>query len=341
MSFCNILTSICLAELLKMFCKFCAVKLTSSVVVSLTMLWFQSQCIIRPCVCGYQVPLLMPIQLLVAARRAISKDNSGSDAASQLASSFIVGRESTSCQDTNLAAGTIAGTRGHSPACDAKSNVSLGPPERAQWAAVIPSVVLISVPGTGRASGIVMSRDSFVLTNAHVVQPKDSQPPADQDQTRARPGPSAVKLRLTGSSSWHVADVVYIFKHVLDLAVLRIRAALSGLHLQPAVLQPHAVKAGQPIAAVGHALFSPSQSMLPTITTGNMSKVGGLCPLACSAMLWLHAKCCCCIARPCETSMLLQLCGGIECCLALLFQFCSLVKDVCRLCIAMLSAKMA
>ena len=139
-----------------------------------------------------------------------------------------------------------------------------------------------------------------------------------------------MKLRLSGSSSWHVADVVYIFKHVLDLAVLRIRAAHSGLHLQPAVLQPHAVKTGQPIAVVG--LFSPSQSMLPTITTGNVSKVGRLCPQAPSAMLWLHVECCCCIARPCETSMLLQLCGSIECCLALLFRLCSLVKAACRLC---------
>lgn len=136
------------------------------------------------------VPLLMPTQLLVAARRAVSKGNSGSDAAGQSAGSFTVGPECTSCQDINLSAGTIADTRGHSPACDAKSNVSVGPPERAQWAAVTPSVVLISAPGSGRASVIIVSRGGFVLTNTRVLQPKDSQSSTDQ----IRPGPDQVLL---------------------------------------------------------------------------------------------------------------------------------------------------
>ena len=138
------------------------------------------------------------------------------------------------------------------------------------WAAVLPSVVLVSVPGSGWASGIVMSEDGFVLTNAHVVQPRDS----SLSHSRAQDShPPVIKLRLSASTAWHVADVVYVFKHVLDLAVLRMRAAPDSLRLQAAVLQCHAVSAGQPIAIVAHALFSPDRSMQPSITAGNVSKV--------------------------------------------------------------------
>ena len=236
----------------------------------------------------------MPIQLLVAARRDACKGKMSNDAACQSKSSSTVRHESGLFHSMHSAAGAAADIRSHSPADDTKSNVSLCPLDPAQWAAVIPSVVLISVPGSGWASGIVMSRDGFVLTNAHVVQPRDTHSQATEGQTRAT-CPSTVKLRLSTSSSWHVADVVYVLKHVLDLAVLRIRAAHNGLKLQPAVLQPHAVKAGQPIAVVDHALFSPGRSMPPTITTGNVSKVGCFCPQARNAMLWLTPECCCCL----------------------------------------------
>ena len=230
----------------------------------------------------------MPIQLLVAARTAASKGKLTDDAARQSTSSSTVGRVSELHQGVQRVARATVDIRGHNPGHVANSKASLPPSQQAQWAAVIPSVVLISAPSSGWASGIVISRDGFILTNAHVVQSRESQSQTADSQNRAA-CPSTVKLQLSGSSNWQVAEVVYIFKHVLDLAVLRIRAGHNGLQLQPAVLQPYAVQAGQPIAVVGHALFSPGRSMPPTRTTGNVSKVICLCPQARSAMLWLHA----------------------------------------------------
>lgn len=212
----------------------------------------------------------MPIQLLIHGRAAASKAKSLRIiiAAHQPAlSPALSGNHRLS--PTGLSGGGVGCGDSCSPPC-VDSGVTLCQSGHEVWAAAIPSVVLVSVAGGGWASGIVMSEEGFVLTNAHVLQPRVSSLPQRHGSASH---PASVKLRLSGSAAWHVADIVYVFQHVLDLAVVQIRAAPNSLRLQPAVLQRHAVSAGQPIAVVGHALFSPDRNMPPSITTGNVSKV--------------------------------------------------------------------
>ncbi len=150
-----------------------------------------------------------------------------------------------------------------------------------KWATALPSIVLVSAPGSGWASGIVLSRDGHILTNAHVVKPSS----AHSSGVHSQPDPNhfsfpLIRVRVSSSSSdnsWHRAEVVYSFRHALDLAVLRVKAAPAKLELQPAVLQSGAVTPGQAVAVIGHALFSPDRQMQPSLTVGNITKVLLLC----------------------------------------------------------------
>lgn len=162
---------------------------------------------------------------------------------------------------------------------DLKQPACISQQHSPRWAAALPSIVLVSAAGSGWASGIVLSRDGYILTNAHVVKPtlppvRAPLLPSHCEPHYASAALSVLKVRLSSSSStWHNAEVVYSFQHALDLAVLRITTPPSSLKLQPAVLQSSLVSPGQAVAVLGHALFSPGRAMRPTLTAGNITKV--------------------------------------------------------------------
>ena len=175
--------------------------------------------------------------------------------------------------------GSLAASAKNSPQGQVSSEQTL------VGAAKLCSVVLISASdGSGWASGIVLSTDGLILTNAHVVQPSwSSYPQRSGSYHTVDPQAPLVQVRVSSSNSstkgsWHTAEVVYVFRHALDLAVLRLQAPAASLSLRPAVLYSRELQSGQAVNVVGHALFSPQRQMQPSVTAGNITKVQAFCP---------------------------------------------------------------
>ena len=143
------------------------------------------------------------------------------------------------------------------------------------WSSALPSIALISMPGSGWASGIVLNKQGFILTNAHVIQPRHSSSTASDSAQRHSSHPH-IRLRLSsapaGGFTWCDAAVVYVFQHVLDVAVIRLSTCQPEV-LQPAQLMSEAATAGEAVAVIGHALFSPDCQMEPSVTAGNITQV--------------------------------------------------------------------
>ena len=128
------------------------------------------------------------------------------------------------------------------------------------------SIVLISASdGSGWASGIVLSSDGLIPQHSTPHHVADSQLPLLQ--VRVSSSTSSSK------GSWHTAEVVYVFRYALDLALLRLQAPAASLGLRPAVLYSGEFQSGQAVNVVGHALFSPQRQMQPSVTAGNIAKV--------------------------------------------------------------------
>lgn len=148
------------------------------------------------------------------------------------------------------------------------------------WASKLCSIVLISASnGSGWASGIVLSKGGLILTNAHVVQPRWSSYPQHSSPDHVADSQlPLLQVRVSSSNSsskgsWHTAEIVYVFRHALDLALLRLQAPAASLSLRPAVLYSGELQSGQAVNVVGHALFSPQRQMQPSVTAGNITKV--------------------------------------------------------------------
>ena len=154
------------------------------------------------------------------------------------------------------------------------------------------SVVAVQTSGSW-ASGVILTPAGHVLTNAHLLQPRGLAGHASR-QWRAEYGvgsqaatdvprrqlPSSVLVLVgpPGSGRWHLADVLYVFKGSLDLAVVKLRGAAGGKGVvwQAIQLRDQEPCPGQPIGVLGFPVFNPVSLLGAVATHGSIAKVGAL-----------------------------------------------------------------
>ena len=131
-----------------------------------------------------------------------------------------------------------------------------------------PSVVLILASETNEASsmgaGSVISKEGFILTNAHVVVDSETEKPYSKIELFIKPE------NLTGIAKndlrKYVKAVVLSYSNKLDLALLKIdRIPLSMNIIEMA--DPLEIKVGEEVVAIGH----PEQGGFWSLTYGRIS----------------------------------------------------------------------
>jgi Trypsin-like peptidase domain len=112
-------------------------------------------------------------------------------------------------------------------------------------AAVRSSIVAVMAASGAWATGVLMSSDGLILTNAHLLQSRkgSDRQSVPKDAVRGGNGPPVwplVRVLLaspgTAPASWAPGEVVYVFSGPLDLAVLRL------LTVPPGGLRPISLK---------------------------------------------------------------------------------------------------
>ena len=163
-----------------------------------------------------------------------------------------------------------------SPVCSIGMDVS------AMMGRVEKSVVIARV-GASWASALVLTADGHIATNAHLLRPfftvAAAAAAASSSSFSAFTEPPALSSPVSISLSsiprrWLPATLLFCCHSPWDIAILKIQppspleplpAAAPCLH---SLLLP-----GQPVYAVGHALFFPSSLRYPTVSRGVLCKV--------------------------------------------------------------------
>ena len=161
-----------------------------------------------------------------------------------------------------LVAGAVGGVVGSSltPSSSAAASSSAGAVE-AVAQRVLPSVVQLK-GGSGEGSGVVLSADGLILTNAHVLQA--GQPPqrALGDESRQSPGAASLVALFQDGTSVPVSVVGT--DATADLAVVRAENVSDLTPMQ--IGDSSALQVGQDVVAVGSPL-----GLSGTVTTGIVS----------------------------------------------------------------------
>lgn len=162
-------------------------------------------------------------------------------------------------------------------------------------AQALQGVVAIAAGGAW-ATGVVVSSTGHILTNAHLLPPGAASAPAPrplcaaQQELQLAPAAAvaAAPLRVLlpavgggggGGSRWAAADVRYVFRGPLDLAVLQLQQPWQPPvpSWRPLALAPRGAHPGQRVCVAGFPAFNPRSSPLQAavLTAGNLAKVRG------------------------------------------------------------------
>ncbi|KAL4854568.1 Glyoxysomal processing protease [Chlorella vulgaris] len=175
----------------------------------------------------------------------------------------------------------------------------------------VQGVVAVAVGGAW-ASGVLVSSAGHILTNAHLLPapaeaPRTPQGPATADQLQQQPaaavqqaaplrvllpGGAAAAVAAGGQATqpiWAAADLLYLFRGPLDLAVLQLQPqwrsqphtsspaspASQGCPWPHLELSEEAPQPGQAVCVAGFPAFNPQASPLSSaiLTAGNLAKV--------------------------------------------------------------------
>ena len=133
------------------------------------------------------------------------------------------------------------------------------------------------------ASAIVLTADGYIATNAHLLAPfhlstgSATTEPAVSSSSQPQSAQVLVSLPASiglspRSRRWYKASVVYVCRSPWDLALLKINptSPLTPVALPLPSTEP--ARPGDPVYVLGHALFSPSSMLLPTLTRGVLSQ---------------------------------------------------------------------
>ncbi|CAH1440166.1 unnamed protein product [Lactuca virosa] len=149
------------------------------------------------------------------------------------------------------------------------------------------SICLITIGDGVWASGVLLNHHGLILTNAHLLEPWRFKKPHEnhkntisniffthsKEAKQEREFNQRVQVRVdyVDNRVWCDANVVYVCKGPLDIAILKLEFVPHKL--QPIVMDFTCPLIGSKVYVVGHGLFGPRCDFLPSACVGVVAKV--------------------------------------------------------------------
>lgn len=148
------------------------------------------------------------------------------------------------------------------------------------------SICLITIGDGVWASGVLVNHHGLILTNAHLLEPWRFKKTATNEKhkntisniffTHSKEAKKETRIHervqvRVDNRVWCEANVVYVSKGPLDIAVLKLEFVPDNL--QPIVMDFNCPSLGSKVYVVGHGLFGPRCDILPSACVGVVAKV--------------------------------------------------------------------